>query len=174
MSKLLNFGGNRQDVANGQSRPAYLPPSTILLKLARFSMRADGSGTVTMTLETFNKLLECAMRAMPFDERRYLERNPDVGSAMRAGEFSSAFNHLATHGYFEHRALFDFRVDEAWYRKTYPDIADAIAKKTFSSGAEHFREYGYFEGRSPNAELEAEVAYWRDLEARSAAPKQVA
>ena len=107
------------------------------------------------------------MRAMPFDERRYLDRNPDVASAMRAGEFDSAFGHLSTHGYFEHRPTFEFRVDEAWYRKTYPDIDEAISKRTFASAAEHFRDYGYYEGRAPNAEVEAEAAYWRDLESHS-------
>src|SRR5260221_13966181 len=97
---VFNFRSNRQDVTNARRRSAYLPPSSTLAKLARVTMKPDGTGTVTIALGTFNKLLECAMRAMPFDERRYVEQNPDVGSAIRAGEIKTAFDHLATNGYF--------------------------------------------------------------------------
>ncbi|WP_448188524.1 hypothetical protein [Azospirillum sp. sgz301742] len=40
---------------------------------------------------------------LPFSEAAYLERHPDVGAAVAAGEFASGYDHFIKHGYAEGR-----------------------------------------------------------------------
>ncbi len=68
--------------------------------------------------------------AVAFDETFYLEQNPTVAAAVKAGEFSSAFDHYQQFGKAEGR-----------------DANPTGGVGLFRSGQEHFQLFGLAEGR---------------------------
>jgi hypothetical protein len=141
----------------------YLPPPTILKKLIRRQKGADGKEIVTMSVQTFHKLLETAITGL-FDDRAYLEKFSDIRTAVRSGTIPSGTRHFVTDGFFEGRAPLKYDVDEDWYVRTYPDVALAIKTGKVRDGTEHFALFGFMEGRVPNRDLQKTIAEWRDLE----------
>ena len=75
---------------------------------------------------------------------------PDVGEAIKDGQFKSAKHHFVGNGYFEGRRPQAFEVDEEWYLVTYPDVADGVEAGHITSAQEHFVSNGYAEGRLPS------------------------
>ena len=112
--------------------------------------------------------------AVPFDEDNYLEKNPDVVSAIGLGKFCSALEHYARVGMFhglspisndteQHRQLASTTqkrdkdscpqiddqpgFDESYYLNLYPDVAKALIRGQFHSGQQHYLAFGRHEGR---------------------------
>jgi hypothetical protein len=152
-------------------RGSYFPPPADFKRLIQRERGSGDAEFVTMSAQTFNKLLEAAMAGLPFDEQAYLERFPDVKAAVKAGKIKSGFRHFVRNGYFERRAAFKFPVDEKWYAETYKDVADAITAGAFRNGSHHFETSGYFEGRAPSREALAEFGEWVNLVKRFPAPE---
>lgn len=149
---------------------AYLPPPQILKKLVRRQKEAGGGETVTMSLNTYYRLLETAMKGL-FDEAAYLAKFPDVAAAVKSGVIHSALRHYVTNGYLEGRAALSCEVDDNWYRQTYPDVADAIRRGKVRDSKHHFEDFGFFEGRVPSRAYLGPAAEWRDLEKHHAMNK---
>ncbi len=97
-------------------------------------------------VETFSKIVASIF----VDEGWYLNRSPDVGEAIKQGSFSSAGDHYASVGFYEHRMPYEIDVEESWYLENYADIAEAVHSGVFQSGREHFYSLGYREGRFPH------------------------
>ncbi|MBZ9557602.1 esterase-like activity of phytase family protein [Halomonas coralii] len=90
-----------------------------------------------------------------FDERLYLDANPDVAAAVARGEIT-ALDHYRDYGAHEGRdpnALFD----ERGYRAANPDVDASIQRGELDSGYQHYQAWGWQEGRDPSA--------WFDLDA---------
>jgi hypothetical protein len=98
----------------------------------------------------FASVLAPSLTGVFVDETWYLEHSPDVADAITRGEFSSAQEHYAKVGFYEHRMPYEIDVDEEWYLENYPDIAAAVQKGVFASGRAHFYHLGYREGRFPH------------------------
>jgi len=90
-----------------------------------------------------------------FDEELYLAANPDVAAAVKAGMFTSGYEHMVEFGYKEGRADF-LVVPEAWYLETYPDVAAMVAAGQYKSGQAHFVLKGEAEGRNPHPLFDSE------------------
>lgn len=81
-----------------------------------------------------------------FNEKWYLDQNPDVAAAVTAGWFT-AYQHFELYGKNEGRApgpLFDVQ----GYLDANPDVAAAVGAGVMSAYG-HFVQYGASEGRSP-------------------------
>lgn len=90
-----------------------------------------------------------------YDERYYLNQNPDVAEAVAAGVFASGLEHFLNFGQREGRdpsALFD----TAYYLAQYPDVAEAVAEGAIAA-IEHFVNFGQLEGRDPIFEFFTEL-----------------
>jgi hypothetical protein len=85
-----------------------------------------------------------------FDPNWYLERYPDVGSAIGRGEWRCALHHYLTN---DTPTNFDPAPEfsEAHYLRSYPDIAAAVYRGRFRNGYAHFIAIGLAEGRSAGA-----------------------
>ncbi len=84
-----------------------------------------------------------------FDSAFYLQMNPDVAAAVKAGAFTSAYQHFVEYGQYEGRAP-DAYFNESFYLTHNPDVAAAVKAGAFTSGFEHFVKYGQQEGRMPD------------------------
>ena len=93
--------------------------------------------------------LRCLTERIPFDEKWYLSKYPDVADAIRDGLVADARDHYAQHGYFEHRLPFRIVVESRWYLEQNTDVCQAVAQRHFLSAQEHFEAVGYREGRLP-------------------------
>lgn len=85
-----------------------------------------------------------------FDERGYLDQNPDVAAAVQQGLIASAWEHYTHWGAKEARspnALFN----ESWYLERYGDVKNAVSEGWLTSGFEHYQTWGWTEGRTPSA-----------------------
>gem|GEM_PF-360374 len=91
-----------------------------------------------------------------FDETAYLDQDPNVAKAVKAGKFLSGREHFVQKGceeillsqrFYRHPAL-DTPFDEAAYLEQNPDVAKAVAKGDFGSGREHFLASGFREIRN--------------------------
>lgn len=169
-SSAVKAAGPARPVIEGQSRQEtvarYLPPPHIMKKLVVKHSAGAGRETVTMSLQTFQKLMEAAFSGV-LDEAAYLDRNADIRTALKAGAVPSALRHFVTDGYFEGRGRFSYDVDEEWYLKTYPDVAQAIKSGKVKNATHHFEAFGFLEGRVPNPALQQTVAEWRALESKA-------
>ena len=85
-----------------------------------------------------------------FDETYYLAENPDVASAVKAGIFTSGYQHFLLSGDKEGRnpnSLFNTE----YYLAHNTDVENAIQDHLITSAWDHFISYGQYEGRSPVA-----------------------
>lgn len=79
-----------------------------------------------------------------FDEKFYLENNPDVAEAVRNRAYPNGFAHYNEHGRREGRAP---SFDEEYYLSRNPDVARGVRMGQYRSGREHWDRFGKFEGR---------------------------
>jgi hypothetical protein len=86
-----------------------------------------------------------------FDEERYLEKNPDVATAVATKNLASGRAHWLAHGKDEARAFTETQwaspsgfaneaFDETRYLAENPDVAAAVAKGTTHGAREHWDE----------------------------------
>ncbi|MBD2182914.1 NHL repeat-containing protein [Planktothrix sp. FACHB-1355] len=83
-----------------------------------------------------------------FDEKFYLNSNPDVASALINGLFNSGLDHFNAYGRFEGRdpsALFN----TSFYLERNADVATAVESDRITA-YDHFQQFGRFEGRDPS------------------------
>jgi hypothetical protein len=126
----------------------YLPPFTRFQQTFTVT-EFRGAATAMMSLENLKAMVRGLLQDIPIDTTWYLERYPDVASAIRSGVFGSAKAHFLAEGYFEGRRPFPIEVDEAWYLRQYPEVANAVRSGVVGSAQQHFDENGYREGRLP-------------------------
>jgi hypothetical protein len=81
-----------------------------------------------------------------FDEHYYLETNPDVAAAVKAGEFATGYDHYIEFGQFEGRNPSPYW-SEPFYLEENPDVATAVHAGLVSSGFMQFYNFGQFENR---------------------------
>lgn len=141
----------------------YVPPAAIFKKLIRRQKAAGGKDIISMSTQTFYKLMEMAL-ADSFDEQAYLDKFADIRVGIKKGTIRSALRHYVTDGYFEGRIPMKYDVDEEWYLRTYPDVAEAIQSGMVLNGAHHFELFGFSEGRVPNKDFQKAVGDWHDLQ----------
>ena len=83
-----------------------------------------------------------------FDETSYLERYPDIRSAIEKGVEASAWHHFDRHGLMEGRSYVDF--DAEFYMRSYPQAATDIQAGLASHPLHHYVLYGRGYGYLPN------------------------
>jgi len=132
-------------------------------KLVEERFPASEDDTVRIPSRFLRFLLSRAVECAEFDEEMYLKKNPDVGVAMRKGEWESAKQHFVSTGYFEGRLGAYPGVSDAWYLKLNPDVAEAISNNEWQSAEEHYNSVGILEWRIPNKEAQPDVLLWRAL-----------
>ncbi len=93
-----------------------------------------------------------------YNEQFYLDRNPDVATAIGQGFFANGFDHYTRYGQFEGRDPSQM-FDEDNYLAFYSDVANAVNAGFFKSGFDHFVQYGFYEGRSRRSTLFDESYY---------------
>ncbi|RZM79342.1 hypothetical protein [Leptolyngbya iicbica] len=89
-----------------------------------------------------------------FDEGYYLATNPDVATAVKAGQVESGYQHFLVAGLAEGRGPFQF-YDEAFYLAQNADIASAVLSGALTSGLQHFLSFGHEEERDPSAAFDS-------------------
>ncbi len=126
----------------------YLPPfDKIRGQMTLATVR--GVVTASASYAEFQSVIRTLLAGIEVDEDWYLEQNPDIADAIKAGIVRSAKQHFVYDGYFEGRRPFPIRVDEAFYLAQYPEVAEAIREGRLESAQQHFDENGYREGRLP-------------------------
>lgn len=139
----------------------YMLPLNVLLEnlgVTPEEFRTSKEVKVPTALLKF--LLQAVVAQSDFDEKGYLEANPDVAEAVRRGRIRSARIHYLAGGYLESRQGGHPAVDEEWYLKTYPDVAKAVRAKKVESGAAHFVAAGASEFRAPAANYVRDTMNW--------------
>jgi hypothetical protein len=139
-------------------------PSADSLMAALHASRADlnGDGRIAVPAPLLKLLLQIALAAADFDEKRYLALNSDVAGAIARGEIESAHMHYLGFGYFEGRQGGGPVVDENWYLAKYTDVGAAVRDGRINSAEAHFNSIGGGEGRSPSANYEVEATQWKE------------
>ncbi len=147
------------------ARPLTIPPLAVLMGLLGLDATTElvpaDDQPVTLPFAVLRLLLRGALTCQPFDEERYLSRNPDVASAVLRGDIGSGQEHYAADGYFEGRAGSTDGFAETWYVNRNDDVAAAIRTGAFANGRDHYDRVGMFELRSPTPATEADMALWR-------------
>jgi hypothetical protein len=108
-----------------------------------------------------------------YDERVYLQHNPDVAEAYEQGKIADPRRHYIQAGYFEGRKASDAAPDEKWYLETYGDVADGVREGVVASAKAHFAQRGEAECRSPNPEALPWIREWAELLLRAPPPRKV-
>ncbi|MGB3561307.1 MAG: hypothetical protein WBA24_22420 [Geitlerinemataceae cyanobacterium] len=83
-----------------------------------------------------------------FNDREYLELNPDVAAAVERKE-TTAIEHFVKHGAKENRQ-FSRLFDRDFYFKQYSDVRELVARGE-TTATLHFFQFGIQENRQPNA-----------------------
>jgi hypothetical protein len=126
----------------------YLPPfDAIRNQIATSSVR--GKLHVSMSYDTFLKIIKMYTAMLDVDEGWYLRHNKDIAKVVADGGLTSGRRHFIDDGYLEGRLPFPIEVDEPWYLAHNPDVADDVRKGVIASGQAHFDDFGYREGRLP-------------------------
>lgn len=102
-----------------------------------------------------------------FDNRFYLERNPDVANELNTGRLRSALVHFRRHGQFEQREIGPL-FNTALYLQTNPDVREAVGADRISSAIEHFLRHGQFEQRSFSSLFNPDFYLQRNPDVREA------
>ena len=105
--------------------------------------------TVQISKELLHFLLSKLVVRVVVDEAFYTGLYPDIGEAIKAGQFISARHHYVRFGYMEDRMPHRIEVDDAFYRKTYPDVVGGLRSGRLASSQLHFEHFGFKEGRLP-------------------------
>jgi len=85
-----------------------------------------------------------------FNEREYLELNPDIRAAVDSGELQLLWEHYDRHGRGEGRL--PCRFDEKFYRRAYPQVAEDLRMGLASTALQHYILYGVGRGYLPHLE----------------------
>jgi hypothetical protein len=97
-----------------------------------------------------------------FNEKAYLDANPDVAAAVKAGVYATGWQHFISTGSVEGRALAPASVTVGGVTKNYTDFKEyayfansanydvdlAVKAGTYKSGWDHYSQKGIAEGRS--------------------------
>jgi hypothetical protein len=143
---VVQLSLSKDDVS--QSGESFDPFAALINK--KLMLPSQKSTYIAVNRDLLVTLLQPHIQRIFVDETWYLDRSPDVRSAIDTGQgFISAADHYARAGYFEHRMPYLIEVDERWYLEAYSDVADAVTKGVFESGQAHFVEVGFREGRFP-------------------------
>jgi hypothetical protein len=139
----------------------YLPHAAQLLHSLRISReRLATRSKVAIGTPLLRALLREVVRSMPFDEAFYRQANPDIDTAIRAGEIDDPHEHYVELGYLEGRLGWPPPVDEAFYLSTYTDVGDALRRGDIGSAREHYMRSGAAEGRLPSPALRPLLDHW--------------
>lgn len=107
--------------------------------------------SVEMFVASNGEIIVGGKKIGTFDESFYLEKNPDVASAVKLGALVSGFEHYNSYGKNEGRlavnATLDTLYNEVFYLTSNPDIAAAVKSGALRTGYEHYVSYGKNEGR---------------------------
>jgi hypothetical protein len=142
----------------------YVPPFKLLRKALHIEKDdLENGGDISIPASLFKELMAHYLKDSFFDERLYLETNPDVDHAIRIGNIRDALDHYISTGYYEGRSPGLCPVDREWYERHYPDVYRAIKNGLLVDSAEHFHQTGYEEGRAPSADLEPAAETWSGL-----------
>ena len=142
----------------------YIPPYDVILnELGLIRGDIEAGKPVTIPAKLFKVLLEVAVSQASFDEKNYLDRNPDVKDAVSNRSIANARRHYVGFGYFENRRGGTPPVDEGWYLRSYPDVASAIRTGQVGSATEHFETTGVQEWRAPRVEMLQDAELWKTL-----------
>ncbi|AKF25719.1 hypothetical protein YH65_10225 [Sulfurovum lithotrophicum] len=106
-----------------------------------------------------------------FDERAYLDANPDVKKAIENRDFPNVETYLEQFGLERiksGRSLFHYAYkafDEGEYLEKFPEVQEAVLKGIFTSGFDHFCQFGYAEILNGNR-------YWNSATEKTEAAKK--
>lgn len=143
---------------------SFLPHIDLILHSLRISReRLNSRSKVAIDTRLLRALLQTLARNIPFDPTFYLEHNPDVASAHKAGQIVDLHKHFLESGFLEGRFGAPPPVDENFYTATYKDIGAAIKRGDIVSGSEHYMRSGAAEGRVPSEEFRLEIERWAGL-----------
>jgi hypothetical protein len=126
----------------------YLPPFDVI-KREIVTSSVKGELRVTMSYDTFLRIIKMFAATLDVEESWYLHHYDDIARVVRNGKLPSGRQHFVDDGYFEGRLPFPIKVDEQWYLAQNPDVAEDVRKGVIASGQAHFDEFGYREGRLP-------------------------
>jgi hypothetical protein len=85
-----------------------------------------------------------------FDERFYLDNNPDVAAAVTAGRLASGLQHYERVGHKEHRKARFGDFQPQFYYYSYPMARQDIASGKASDLFDHYNRIGRHRGYLPN------------------------
>ncbi len=143
------------------SAPAFLPHIELILHSLRISReRLASRSKVAIDTRLLRALLETLANQQPFDAKFYLEHNPDVEAAHKAGQITDLHKHYVESGFLEGRFGVRPTVDEVFYTAQYKDIAPAIRRGDIASATEHYMRAGAAEGRVPNEATRPSIERW--------------
>ncbi|WP_442756477.1 hypothetical protein ACNHKD_07655 [Methylocystis sp. JAN1] len=141
----------------------YMPSvNFILQRLGVTKSDLMGEGELEVPARFVKILLRMAAEAGDFDKSQYLQVNPDIEAAFRAGKLNDIRGHYLKSGFFEGRGG-SVRVDEYWYLRQYPDVARAKKDRKIDSATKHFFAAGELEARAARKEYVGDVTKWEEL-----------
>ncbi len=142
----------------------FLPHIELLLQSLRISReRLASRSKVAVDTRVLRALLETLAGQIPFDPQFYLDHNPDIALAHKAGQIKDLHKHFIESGFLEGRFGAMPPVDEAYYTSMYKDIAPAVRRGDISSATEHYIRAGAAEGRVPSEALRPAVERWASV-----------
>jgi hypothetical protein len=142
----------------------FMPHIELLLQSLRISReRLASRSKVAIDTRVLRALLETLASHMPFDPQFYLDNNPDIVLAHKAGQIKDLHKHFVETGFLEGRFGAQPQVDEAFYTAMYKDIAPAVRRGDITSATEHYIRAGAAEGRVPNETLRPAVERWASV-----------
>nr|WP_263013019.1 tandem-95 repeat protein [Ancylothrix sp. D3o] len=97
--------------------------------------------------------------ALFYDEKTYLEQNPEAKKALAEGTVKNGLEHFLKFAATRPQNLISLCYNEQQYLGDNPDVADAVAKGAYISGLEHYLQFGIFEGRDQEFLTFDEVGY---------------
>ncbi len=133
-------------------------PYSVLSPLAQ-----DNGANVIISKTLFRFLISEYLKSLPFDEKAYLETNPDVDAAVHRGELQSGAEHFFYTGFFEGRETGGNEFDEKWYLKNNPDVVASVRRGDWTTGREHWLAVGRTELRAPCRALVPLYDTWRQF-----------
>jgi hypothetical protein len=116
-----------------------------------------GIGAIALTLLVSSAAV-AQQYTREFDDRAYLQQNPDVAEGIRSGRFKSAYDHYVRYGQHQNREGAFKIFDEQEYLRENPDVAEGIRRGQFKSAYDHYLKFGQYENRSGASRSTATVA----------------
>ncbi|RMG08517.1 MAG: hypothetical protein D6728_14285, partial [Cyanobacteria bacterium J055] len=133
-------------------------------KFAEFKSGRSGKFSKSADKDFYKKVKKSGC----FNDREYLELNPDVAAAVERGE-TTALEHFVRHGARENRQ-FSRLFDRDFYVKNYADVAELVARGE-TTAVFHFFQFGIQENRQPNALFNPTVYLNLNLDVKAAVDK---